>query len=109
MGAFLARHPFKLAVSDWRRGRRTPRTNLAERFAILYVVIAALGLAVAITAARGNFLLPLLIAAPFTIIQLFYDSSGRSRTLIPELAGSISIGASATAIALAGGWPRPAA
>jgi len=109
MGAFLARRPFKLAVGDWRRGRRIPRTALAERFAVLYVCIATLGLTVAIKTAGAALLLPLLFAAPFTIVQLFYDSLGRSRTLMAELAGSISIGAVATAIAIAGGWPRPAA
>ena len=55
MGAFLARHPFKLAVGDWRRGRRIPRTALAERFAVLYVCIATLGLAVAIKTAGVGF------------------------------------------------------
>jgi YwiC-like protein len=109
LGAFLARRPFKLAVGDWRRGRRIPRTVLAERFAILYVCLAALGLAVAIKTAGAALLVPLLFAVPFTIIQLFYDSLGRSRALMAELAGSISIGAVATAIAIAGGWPRPAA
>jgi hypothetical protein len=109
VGAFLARHPFKLAIGDWRRSRRTPRTALAERFAILYVCIAVLSLGLAIKTAGVGFLLPLLLAAPFTIVQLFYDSLGRSRTLMAELAGSISIGAVATAIAIAGGWQRPAA
>jgi hypothetical protein len=109
MGAFLARHPFKLAAGDWRRGRRIPRTALAQRFAILYVCMATLGLAVAIKTAGADLLLPLLFAAPFTIVQLFYDSLGRGRALIAELAGSISTGALATAIAIAGGWPRPAA
>ncbi len=109
VGAFLSRHPFKLAIGDWRRGRRMPRTPLAERFAVLYVCIATLGLALAIKTAGIGFLLPLLFAAPFTIVQLFHDSLGRSRSLIAELAGSISIGAVAAAIAIAGGWPRPAA
>ena len=109
VGAFLARHPFKLAVYDWRRGRRTPRTALAERFAMLYVCVATLGLVLAIKSGGVGFLLPLLFAAPIAIIQLLYDSVGRSRTLPAELAGSISIGAVATAIAIAGGWPRPMA
>lgn len=109
MGAFLARHPFKLAVADWRRNRRTSRTALAERFAILYFVMATLGLAVAITSGGGAFLLPLLFAAPIVVVQLFYDSMGRSRALIAELTGAISTGAVATAIAIAGGWPLPMA
>jgi hypothetical protein len=103
------RHPFKLAVGDWRRTRRSSRTALAVRFAILYFVIAALGLSVAIKTGGAAFLLPLLFAAPIVIGQLYYDSMGRSRALIAELGGSISIGAVATAIAIAGGWPSPAA
>jgi hypothetical protein len=109
VGVFLSRHPFKLAIGDWRRGRRIPRTALAERFAILYVCLATIGLIIAIKTAGVAFVLPLLLAAPFTIVQLFYDSLGRSRSLIAELAGSISIGAVAAAIAIAGGWPRPLA
>ncbi len=109
MGAFLARHPFKLAVGDWRRGRRWFHTTLAVGFVVLYVCIAALGFFAALRIAERTFLLPLLIAAPIASVQLFYDSIGRSRTLMAELAGSISIGAVATAIAIAGGWPRPAA
>ena len=108
-GAFLARHPFKLAVRDWRRKRHPPRTVMAERFAILYVFIAIIGLTFAIKTGGTAFLLPLLLATPSVILQLFYDSTARSRALIPELAGSISTGAVATAIAISGGWPRPAA
>src|SRR3954463_11180737 len=36
IGAFLARHPFKIVAGDRRRGRRFPRTPVAERFTILY-------------------------------------------------------------------------
>ena len=34
-GAFLARHPFKLAVGNWRGNRRSARTAVAERFAAI--------------------------------------------------------------------------
>jgi hypothetical protein len=108
-GAFLARHPFKLAVGNWRRNRQSARTVLAERFAIVYLCVAILALVLAIQTGGAALLLPLLLALPTTILQLSYDSSGRSRALIPELAGSISTGAVATAIAISGGWPRPAA
>jgi hypothetical protein len=109
MGVFLARRPFKLAVGDWRRSRRWSRATLAQGFVVLYVCIATLGFLAAFRIADRSFLLPLLIAGPMASVQLRYDSVGRSRTLIAELAGSISIGAVATAIAIAGGWPRPAA
>ena len=109
MGAFLARHPLKLSIGDWRRNRRSERTALAERFAILYFVIATFGLAFAIKNGGPGVVFPLLFAVPIAIIQWFYDAIGRSRTLMAELAGSISIGAVAAAIAIAGGWPPPAA
>jgi hypothetical protein len=109
LACFLTRHPFKLAVGDRRRSRRLSRTALAERFVLLYVGIAMLGLAAAIKTAQAGFLLPLLLAAPLAAVQLVYDSMGRSRAVIAELAGSLSIGAVAAAIVLAGGWPRPAA
>ena len=108
-GAFLARHPFKLAVGDWRRKRRSSRTVLAMRFAVIYLCLAILGLALAIKTGGSGFLLPLLFAAPGAILQLVYDSIGRSRALIPEVAGSISTGAVATAIAMVGNWPHPLA
>lgn len=107
--AFLARHPFRLAVTDWRRQRVNQRTKIAQRFAFAYVVIAILSLSLALRAGGEPFLLPLLIAAPIVIIQLIYDSMGRSRALIAELAGSTSTGALATAIAICGGWSRPLA
>lgn len=109
IGAFLARHPLKLAVGNWRLNRHTARTKLAERFAIVYLCLAILAITFAIQTAGATLLLPLLLALPTTILQLFYDSMGRSRALIPELAGSISTGAVATAIAMSGDWPRPAA
>lgn len=109
MGLFLARHPFKLAVGDSRRNRRSPRLGLALRFAVLYSGIATLALAFAIKIGGAGFLLPLLLAAPIALIQLFYDSVGRSRALTAELAGAVATGAVATAIVLAGNWPRPAA
>ena len=42
-------------------------------------------------------------------MQLAYDATGRSRALAPELAGSFGLAAVSTSIALADGWPLPAA
>jgi hypothetical protein len=110
MGAFLARHPFKIVAGDRGRGRRFPRTPIAERFVLLYGGLAALGLLAALkTAASGEFLLPLVLAAPLASIQLFYDGRGRSRELLPEVAGSIAMASVAASVALAAGWPRPTA
>src|SRR5437588_11307582 len=54
LGAFLARHPLKIVAVDRRRGRRFPRTPIAERFVILYGVVAALGLVAASEMAAGG-------------------------------------------------------
>ena len=109
LGLFLARHPFKLAMADRRRNRRSSRTAYAERFAALYLIIAIFGFALTVKTGGPAFLCPLLFAAPFGLVQLFYDATGRSRALIAELAGSISTGALSTAIVLIGGWPRATA
>lgn len=107
MVAFLARHPLKLVMADRRRGRRFARTPVAERFALLYTLIASLSLRAAIkTASSYEFLLPLLLAAPLALIQLIYDRASRSRALLPELAGATAMAAIAASIALINGWPR---
>ena len=49
------------------------------------------------------------MAAPLASIQLIYDAKGRSRELLPEVAGSIAMASVAASLALAGGWSRPAA
>lgn len=109
VASFLWRQPFKLVIGDRRRRRRLPRTQLAEVFVLVYGGLALLALLGALRAADSRFLLPILIAAPVALVQIVYDALGRSRSLVPELAGTISIGAVAAAEALAGGWPRPAA
>ena len=109
LAAFLTRHPFRLAVGDRRRERITARTALAERFVILYAGTSLLFFVGALKVVHGDFLLPLLLAAPLVLLQLTYDSMGRSRALLPELAGSSATGALATAIVLAAGWRYAAA
>jgi len=104
LGAFLARHPLKLAVADWRARRRVPRTAVAERFASLYVAAAAAGLALAMTG-RPGWWFPLCAAAPFALAQFGHDALGRSRHLLPELAGSVALGSLVAAQLVAGGWP----
>lgn len=106
---FLARHPFKLLVTDRRRGRETRRTELAQRFAIAYAFIGILSFSLAFRTAGAALFIPLLIGAAIAIVQLWHDFWGQSRALVAELAGSISTGSVAAAIAICGGWPRPAA
>ena len=108
LGAFLARHPFKIVAGDRRRGRRFARTPYAERFTLIYAAVALEGMLLALfKAADYTFLLPLAAAAPLAAVQLWYDANGQSRGLLPELAGSVAMGAVACSMALAGGagWP----
>lgn len=103
--AFLARHPLKIIAGDRRRARRFPRTALAEKFALLYSLIAAASFVAAIaTASDYRFLFIIAAAAPLAAAQLYFDLSGRSRRLLPELAGSVAMAAVAACVALAGGW-----
>lgn len=107
MGAFLARHPLKMVMGDHRRGRRLRRTPLAERFALLYISVAAISFLAALkTAGSYEFLLPLLVALPLAFVQLIYDRASRSRALLPELAGATAMASIASSMALANGWGR---
>lgn len=103
LAGFLARHPLRLWLLDRRRRVRHPRTALAERFFLAYSTLALLLLSAAFALASGAFWPALLAAAPAALLALAFDASGRSRDALPELAGAVALGASATAIALAGG------
>ncbi len=102
--AFLARHPLRLALSDRLRGRRYPRTALAERMALVSLAGAAAALALAFWRAPLSALAPLLAAAPLGVVQLVYDARLRSRELLPELCGGVALGATAAAIVSASGF-----
>ena len=100
---FLARTPLKVAVVDRWRGRNLPRTGLAWRVAALELGVAVILFTVALVVAEAPFWWPLAAAAPLIGLELWYDMRSRSRRLIPELAGSVGVGAMAAAVALAGG------
>ncbi|MDQ3917054.1 MAG: YwiC-like family protein, partial [Acidobacteriota bacterium] len=110
MGAFLARHPLKIVAGDRRRGRQFARTTLARRFVLLYGAVALAGFALSVLTAPGYlFLWPLALAAPLASAQLFYDAAGRSRSLLPEVAGSTGMASVAAAVGIAGGLSLPVA
>jgi hypothetical protein len=101
--AFLARTPVKVALVDrWRR-RRLPRTVLAEQVAVTELGLLAALVAVAAVTAEGMFWIPLVIALPLVALELWFDMRSRSRRLLPELAGTVGIGSTASAIVLADG------
>jgi len=105
LGAFLAQQPLKLALTDRRKRRRYPRSVWAERLALVYGALAGTGLGAAIIGAAAPFWLPLLLAAPLALTQLYFDARNRGRELIPEVNGAGALGAVSAAIALAAGWP----
>ncbi len=104
LAVFLARRPFRLLTTDLVRRRWLRRTSVAASFAVGYGLVALLGLVGALVTAPSRFLLAYAVAAPFAAVALVADANSRSRTLVAELAGSIAMGSTAAAIALADGW-----
>jgi hypothetical protein len=107
--AFLARHPLKLVLSDWRRDVDTPRTSLAEAFAFAYATAAIAFFAIAVALAHAPFWVPLALAGPLGLLQLYFDARLRGRELLAELTGAVALGATVSMIALAAGWPHASA
>jgi hypothetical protein len=105
LAAFLIRHPLKLVLMDRRRGAWHPRTGLALRFVLGYGAVALALAGAAWRLAETPFWPALLLGVPPAVVALGYDAVGRSREALPEAAGAVALGASAAALALAGGVP----
>jgi hypothetical protein len=105
LAGFLARHPLRLWLLDRRKHARYPRTALAERLFSVYALLALLLLAAAAALERAPFWPALAVAAPVGLVALAFDAVGRSREVLSETAGAVALGASATAIAIAGDAP----
>lgn len=103
VGAFLARHPLKIALTDRVKGKRYARTAAAERVAAVYCALGAIGFAGAVALAGFGMLVPLVLAAPLALVLFAGALSNRARDLLPELAGAVALAVSAASIALAGG------
>jgi len=103
VAAFLARHPLRLVFMDRRKGTRYPRTALAELFAVGYATLALAFVTLATLLASAPFWPAIAVGAPPALVAIAYDLRGRSREALPEAAGGVALGASAAAIALAGG------
>ncbi len=104
LAVFLARRPLQIAVTDRRRGKRYPRTPLAERLLAACALASALAFAGALLLARRPFLLPVGLATPVAAVAVAFDLAQRPRALAPEIAGTLALAAASSAIALAGGW-----
>jgi hypothetical protein len=101
---FLLHHPLKTALKDWRKGRRLARTRLAEKFALGYGLVAGLAFLLTLALGEWDFLLPLLLALPLALVQLYFDARNQSRALLPEMAGVMALAATGPAIVLLAGW-----
>lgn len=109
--AFLVRTPLKLLSIDRRHHRWVERSRLAARVATIELALIGLLGVAALLLAGWVWLVPVLLAAPLVIVEWSYDSRGRGRRLVPELAGAAGIAAVAATIALAGdaSWSLAAA
>lgn len=104
LGMFLVHQPLKITIKDYHKGRRTLRTQWAERFVVMYGGVAIISFLFVLYKAEPQFLIPLLIALPFAIVQTYYDAQNRSRHIIAETSGTIAIAAIAPALLLIGDW-----
>jgi hypothetical protein len=101
--AFLLRTPLKLVSIDLRHHRWIDRSRLAARVAVAELfVITMLGV-ITVVIAGWAWMVPIAVAAPLVAVEWSYDSRGRGRRLVPELAGAVGIAAVAAAVVIAGG------
>lgn len=107
IGAFLARQPLKIMLSDLLAGRDLPQSEIARRFLHLYGAVFLIGIAGTYLTGRLGAFYPALFVLPFAIFQIYCDVQRKSRNLFAELTGSVAISSSAAVIALAAG-SRPA-
>lgn len=104
LGIFLARRPVKILSTDLVRGRWLARSKIALIFALIYGGFALAGAIGALFTTEGPFWIPVIVALPFALLALRADAHSKNRALIAELSGSIAMGATVAAIAIAGGW-----
>jgi hypothetical protein len=109
IAGFLARQPLRLFLGDRRRGRRYPRTVLAERAFAALAVSGAAAAAGGFLLARGPVLLALGPAALLGAVALAFDLGLRSREAAAETLAALALGGAAAAVALAAGRPVPLA
>src|SRR5947209_6845016 len=85
IGAFLSRQPLKWYFADLKAKRERPQTAAARMFAFAYLSIAAIGFFGTLAFVGVLPLLPLILTAPLGAITLWFDVSGKSRRVAPEV------------------------
>lgn len=104
LAIFLARRPVKLVATDLVRRRWLRRSSVALAYSLLYGTVALAGVVGATVTASAPFWSPFVVAAPLAALALNADAHSKSRALVTELGGSMAMGATVAAIALADGW-----
>ncbi len=104
VGVFLLHQPLKIAVKDRIKGHRPPRARWAERFVILYGLLALAPMSLLLLMTTGDFWAPILLATPFAIVQLAYDARNQSRQLAAEVCGAWALAMIAPSIVMVAGW-----
>lgn len=99
--AFLARTPLKIVFVDRHRHRALARTRAAAQVATAELGILAGCVVVAVLLAGTRWVLPLALALPLFVVELWFDARSRGRRLVPELCGAVGISAVVSAIVLA--------
>ena len=103
---FFTRRPLKLAVT---LPAGDPRRVPARNGAILFALLAAAALAGAAVLGPARAFWPLLLAAPFGALFLWFDLRNAAREAEAELAGSTAFALLPATGAVLAGWPVPAA
>lgn len=101
-GAFFARQPIKVFSLSLNNPNAASRSLL---FSILFITIAAVGLFGTVLFSSTQVLLPLIVAGPLAVQQLYADVSGRSRSSSAEIFGAVAVGSSVAMLTFAGGYP----
>ena len=105
LAAFLSRQPLRTVLLDRRRGKRHPRTRVAERALAAGLLVSAAATAGAVLRGEGPVLLALGLVAPLAATAVAFDVALRPRHVAAEMAGALAVGGLAGVIAIAGGWP----
>lgn len=109
IGGFLARQPLKVLIIDRTGQRNAERARVAAGFIAIFASIALIGFTGAVLTGGLHPFVPFFIVLPLACVQIYFDGSRKSRGLLPEIFGAVTISSSAAAILLAAGFGWPAA
>ena len=109
VGAFLMRRPLKVFTKTKAPLGESRKRQIAAMAVAGYGTVAVLAFVVSVLLSGWTPVLPLVAMSPFVVIFLLYDTRNQSRQLVPELVGPPGLAAVAASMAIAAGWPWPAA